>query len=676
MVDAGLMVSEVDMGLIASGIDVGLIVSGREWLHEQFENLTDTLVEIPPADYAEEVRYLPASVTPMPGYYSYDVAPYLREIINCFSPHSPVREFALMKGLQICATVGILENAVLFCIGHMSNVPVALVTADADMAKMRMDLYITPMINQSGLDDKIQSLDAKNTRKTGKTDKKIEWEGGGFLVPIGAQNPNKARSLSFQIMLCDEIDGWPISTEKSGDVCDRMKGRTAAYEATRKIAWISTPLITQTSNILKKYNAGDKRKFNIPCKHCGEYQHLEFNKVNNDGAIYGLCFSLDDESALIESSVLYYCKFCQGVMINEDKTKFLPAGKWVPTCKPSAPDVRSYHISALYSPVGMQSWTAQVRRWLECWDVVNGRAKDTEKLQVFYNEILGAPYTVGGQKLKIEAVHAHRRPNYFAGQIRNSLVEQETGGKIQFLTCAIDVHLRHLDLQIIGWAPRKIPYSIEWIKIEGAAEECENLDSPQWKKIREIIEEKTYTSDDGRKYNIQVTFLDSQYATDLVHNFCGDYTAGVFPIRGTELPVKGKTFKEFSEFTSKLGTVGYNITTTIYKDRLAASLRREWDGLTLQPDGYPNFPADYPDTFFKELTIERKVEVKDAKSGKVLGFEWKGRGAHAWDTLVYNAAACDVLALNTCEINLKLEEIDYPQFWALCERDGLFWEKA
>ena len=255
-------------------------------------------------------------------------------------------------------------------------------------------------------------------------------------------------------------------------MCDRIKGRTAAYESTRKIAWISTPLITQTSNIKKKYDAGDRRKYQIPCKHCNEYQFLEFNKVDGNGVAYGLCFSLDDNEDLIESSILYYCKFCQGVMINEDKTWFLPRGKWVAQCKPSAPDVRSYHISALYSPVGMQSWTAQVRRWLECWDVVNNRVKDSEKLQVFYNEILGAPYTVGGQKLKLETVHAHRRHNYHAGEIRNTIIEKETGHKIQFLTCSVDVHLRHLDVQVVGWAARKIPYSIEWIKIEGTEAEC------------------------------------------------------------------------------------------------------------------------------------------------------------------------------------------------------------
>lgn len=647
------------------------IAESKIWLIEQFEDLTDTLVDLLPSEYAEQVRYLPPQSTPLPGYYSYDVAPYLREIINCFSPHSPVREVSLMKALQLCATVGIFENAILFYIGHVRNAPIGMATADAEMAKIRMDLYITPMINQSGLDDRIKSSDEKNPRKTGKTDKKIEWEGGGFLVPLGAQNPNKARSLSFQVMLCDEIDAWPDSTGKSGDPCDRIKGRTAAYETTRKIGWISTPLIAQTSKILKKYEYGDKRKYHVPCKHCGEFQELKFNKTNDDGTCYGVQFTVDGDGNLIENSVVYMCKFCQGTMINEDKTWMLPQGKWVATAKSKDPSFRSYHLSAFYSPVGMQTWTAQVQRWLECWDVQNNKSRDVDKLQVFYNEVLGAPYVIGGKQLKLQNVTTHRRTIYNSGDILNSKVKKETGGKIQLLTCAVDVHDKHLDIQVIGWAPRHCFYSIEWLKLEG---DCEDLESAPWKKLRSLIEEKEYTADDGRKYRIELTFIDSQYKTDVVHNFCSEYEGGVMPIRGTELPLKGTTFKEFSEFKSKTGQIGFNITTTIYKDRLAAALKKDWDGLSLQPNRHPNFPSDYPDQFFKELTVERKQEIKDGNTGKTLGFRWVGRNAHAWDTMVYNSAAIDILAINYYMDILGFEQMDWPRFWQMCEEEALFWQ--
>ncbi|MCK5237001.1 MAG: phage terminase large subunit family protein, partial [Deltaproteobacteria bacterium] len=597
------------------------IAGSHTWLAEQFEELTDEIILLKPSELAEQIRYLPPQVTPLPGYYSFDVAPYIREILDCLDPQSPIREVSVMKGVQVCFTVGVLENAILYIIAYIKNAPSMLLTADAELAHLRMETNIVPMINYSELDDLIKSSDEKNTRKTGKTNKKIEWQGGGFLVPFGAQNANKLRSISIQYLLEDEIDGYPDTVGKDGKPCKLAEDRTAAYELSRKILRGSTPLISQTSNILPAYSGADQRKYYVPCKHCGEMQFMEFNKCHESGAIYGIHWECDEAGILIEDSVLYYCKFCQGAMTNDDKAWMYREGgkhcEWRATSKSSNPNNVSYHLPAFYSPVGMQTWTAQVRKWLECWDVVTSRPKDTDLLQQFYNNVLAAPYEMRGEALKLERVVMHRRTVYHVGEVPNLIAEKETGGKIQFLTCAVDVHDKHLDVQVIGWCPRGIFYSIEWLKLEG---DCHDLQSEPWQRLRDLIGTKIYRADDGRLYRIQLTLIDSQYMTDVVHRFCGDYIQGIYPIRGTELPTKGAKVKEFSEFTSKAGTIGYGITTTLYKDRLAAALRRDWDGITLQPDWHPNFPQEYPEQFFKEMTIETKVAVKDKTTGRHLGF--------------------------------------------------------
>src|SRR5690554_6111930 len=102
----------------------------REWLAHQFESLTTELEVLTPSAWAEQKRYLPPSVTSLPGYYRFDVAPYLREIVDCLSVDSPVREVAVMKGVQICATVGILENAIGYFIDAIKVAPIMLATAD------------------------------------------------------------------------------------------------------------------------------------------------------------------------------------------------------------------------------------------------------------------------------------------------------------------------------------------------------------------------------------------------------------------------------------------------------------------------------------------------------------------------------------------------------------------
>ena len=63
--------------------DKSYMLECREWLSNQFDTLTDENVRITVSEWAESTRYLPATLTSMPGYYSFDVTPYLREIADC-----------------------------------------------------------------------------------------------------------------------------------------------------------------------------------------------------------------------------------------------------------------------------------------------------------------------------------------------------------------------------------------------------------------------------------------------------------------------------------------------------------------------------------------------------------------------------------------------------------------
>ena len=60
------------------------MIIGGDWLIDQVNNLTDEITHIKPSTFNEQNRYLPESVTSMPGYIRYDVNPFMREIIDCF----------------------------------------------------------------------------------------------------------------------------------------------------------------------------------------------------------------------------------------------------------------------------------------------------------------------------------------------------------------------------------------------------------------------------------------------------------------------------------------------------------------------------------------------------------------------------------------------------------------
>lgn len=649
----------------------------HEWLAQQFDALTAEMEVMTPSKWAEQKWYLPPSVTTLPGYYRFDVAPFLREIVDCLSVDSPVREVAVMKGVQLGLTVGVLENTIGYYVDAVKTAPVLMVTADAELAKIRMESYVTPMLQFSGLDHLIKSADEKNTRKTGKTDKKIEWVGGGFLIPFGAQNANKLRSVSIQILLRDEIDGWPDVVGKDGDPIKLSADRTAAYESSRKILDISTPLIKGQSKIEQRFRLGDQRYYFVCCLGCGHPQTLRWRRENPDtGEITGIVWDLDENKNLIPGSVRYLCERCGHAHTNDDKTRLLSpeyGAHWKPTAEPSHPHIRSYHISALYSPVGMQTWEACVRKWLEAWDVEHNRPRDNGQLQVFYNNVLGETFEIRGEKLRFDTVSTHRRHSYSFGEIPNEWASQFCGSPVQILTCAVDVHADNLAVAVFGWCKDRRSVLVDYWRFSGDTEQLD--DQATWGRLQELILAKTYVADDGKLYRLQLTLIDSGYRADQVYQFSELFTSGVFPVKGRELPPKSAAIKEFSEFVTPMGTRAYGITVDMYKDRLSAALRKPWDTMGLQPAGFFNAPINITDKQLKELTVETKREKVEKSTGKRIGFEWhrpSGAANELWDLLVYNAAALDIIAQDYCRNALELEFVNWTAFWEHCEQGAYF----
>jgi phage terminase large subunit GpA-like protein len=662
---------------VSGSHDIGSTREYCEWLAQRFDSLTSTMEPASPSAWAEQKRYLPPSVTPMPGPYRYEVAPYLREIVDCLSVDSPIREVSVMKGVQLGLTVGVLENAIGYFIDHVKTAPMMLVTADSELAKLRMESYITPMLQFSELDHLIKSSDETNTRKTGKTDKKIEWVGGGYLVPLGAQNANKLRSISIQVLLRDEIDGWPDVVGKDGDPIKLSTDRTTAYEQTRKIVDISSPLIKGASKIEQRFIAGDQRRYFVCCLSCGFAQTLRWSRANNEtGEVSGIVWQTQN-GRLVPDSVRYLCENCGHAHTNDDKTRLLSpeyGAQWLPTAEPQSPNHRSYHVNALYSPVGMQSWTACVYHWLEAWDPEANRPRDLGKLQVFYNNVLGESFELRGEKLRFENVSSHRRSEYRYGEVPNKFAAQFCGGPVLLLTCAVDVHKDCLKVSVKGWCRDRRAILIDYQTLEGNTELLD--DAGTWGMLRDFIEQRQYTADDDKKYRIRFTLIDSGFLTDQVYQFCAEYDVGVAPVKGQHPSPKTVRMPEFSTFTTPNGLTAYGATVDMYKDRWSAALRRGWDGESMQPIGHFNAPIDITDKQLKELTAEVKREKIEKSTGKRIGFEWHrtaGVANELWDLLIYNNVALDLIAWNASK-QWGFEFTNWPAFWDECEHNKLYFE--
>lgn len=644
---------------------------GRDWIIEQAESLTEEVTHVRPSEYNERVRYLPASVTSIPGFLRYDVNPFAREIVDCFDIDSPVREVNVKKGVQITYTT-MLESGILYFASHIRTLPMMYMTADKELAEARIENNFIPMFNQSDIGDIIRSSDEGNTRKTGKTKNHIQFAGGAYLIPFGAKNADKMRSFSICVFIKDEIDAWPQFVGKDGDPDAISDDRCSAYWERRKIFRGSTPLILGVSKIEKVYKRGDQRKYHVRCKKCGFSQVLVWRTKDRVG---GFKFDINDGVLDIES-VRYCCANCGEPHMEHDKERLFSekhGAEWVPTAKPVEPGIRSYHLPAFYSPIGMQPWYKCVSQFLEGYDPVSNKVIDIGKYQVFINNITAEPFEVLGSKVKFVQVSAHRRIEYRFGQVPNKHAMKRTGSHVLFLTCQVDVHKSNLAVSVMGWCKGSICYLIDYWRIED--DDCTQINSRAWRRLRDIIEDKQYVADDNKKYRITLTLVDAAFSNDTVTTFCSDYSAGVYPILGRNRPAKNQKISEFAEFKTQAGTVGYRILVDHYKDRMAPALRREWVPEEGQQKAYHfNAPVDATDAQLKELTVETRREQTDANG--VTSYVWYRPGNarnELWDLLGYGHAAVEILAWQICINHFELKTIDWAEFWRYIEVEKLYY---
>ena len=659
---------------------VSTTLDGPGWLAEMFSGLTDEMPDVSPSEWAETKRYLPPEVSPVPGRYSFEVAPYLREIVDCLDRRSPVRYIDVMKGAQVGATVGILENGIGYCAEHEKNQPMILATADSDMAAQRLEQYVLKMFHASGLMKIVRSADVGNKRKAGRTSRKIEWVGGGILMAFGAKSPSKMRSFSVSRLLEDEVDGWPDKVGKDGDPMALLEARTNSFALSRKVVALSTPLMAGSSKIQKRFLMGDQRRYFVPCRKCGTMQFFRWHGVNEEtGLIYGMRWDDDEDGNLVSGSVRYVCRECGYEHINDDKAWMLPRGEWKATAKPVDPTRRSYHIPAMLSPVGFFSWEHCVYAWKEAWDTKHNRVRDAEKLQVFYNNILGEPFEPAGQKLTFQRASSHRLRDYRLGTVPNKHALAFGGGRIEFLLCTVDVHGSSLIVSVVGWTKSCVAYQVYYDRWHGDAECTGNLDdAATWGRLRKFIEEQRFQTDDGEEHRIFATLIDSGHNTDTVVRFCSEYAGGVMPVKGYASSQNVvKTFR-LSPLPSGTSLVQLNV--DYYKDRMASSLRREWDQQTPQSTWHWNAPADLSDAAIKELTVETKREKIDKVTGKSMGYQWhrpNGVPNELWDLSVYQCAAVDMIALECSpEDSDGNRVISWQSFMRACEAGAFATKKA
>lgn len=606
------------------------------------------------SEWAEGNRVLPRGLTPYPGPYSFDVFPFLREIADCLSDHVPIEEVAVMKGTQLGFSVGVLENWLGYIIAESPG-PTAFVTADADMAALAMQRRIDALIGSAELSSRIYSQHKRTSqRKTGDTRHRKEFP-GGHLDALGPKSSTKLRAESYKNLALDEVDTYPQTVGKEGSTIAHMRRRTDAFTETRKILLGSTPLLKHNSLIESQYMLGDRRKYFVPCKHCGHKQFLVWSQLKFDRDSEGaLACERDAFGRVLSSSVRYECEKCGKGWTNADKDVFLAAGEWRPTALARRARMRSYHLPALYSPVGFRSWEDAVTEWLE----IEREGRPKMKLQNFVNTYLAETFAEEGSKPKLEAILTRDR-TYRAGSL-------PADARPCFVTIAADVQGDRIEAEIVAWGRDAESWSIDYRVLPG---DTESPDSESWRALAALI------AADYAGFPPVLVGVDAGFRTATVYQFCAQFESGVFPIMGAEDLGRGSKFFELREVPG-LAVPRVDFNTDLLKQQVYEYLNKGKYEDGRRPVGFCNFPSDYGRKYFDGLTAESRI-LSETKSGEKFVWDRGSRRNEPLDCRVYG------LGLVHCYRELWKEseglyDLPWPGFWDLVEADAIAqnWIKA
>jgi phage terminase large subunit GpA-like protein len=571
------------------------------------------------SEWADRHRVLSGKSSSEPGRWRTSRTPYLREIMDCLSPTSPVERIVFMAGGQLGKTeCG--NNWIGYVIHHAPG-PMMAVSPTVEMARRNSKQRIDPLIEESPT---LRELIAPaRSRDSGNTILAKEFR-GGVLVMTGANSAVGLRSMPVRYLFLDEVDGYPLDVDGEGDAISLAEARTRTF-ARRKIFIVSTPTIAGASAIEREYEASDQRRYFVPCPHCGHRQWLRFEQLRWDRG--------QPETAA------YVCESCDTAIAEHHKTAMLAAGEWRALAESSG-RTAGFHLSSLYSPIGWRAWRDIAAAWEAAVSKETGSAA---AIKTFKNTELGETWVEEGEAPDWQRL-LERREDYRIGTV-------PTGGLL--LVGGADVQKDRIEASIWAFGRGKAAWLVEHRVLMG-----DTAREAVWRQLAILLAE-TWTHDSGARMPLARFALDTGFATQEAYAFVRTArdprvmaVKGV--ARGAAL-IGTPTAVDMSQGGKRLrrGIKVFAVAGGIAKLEFYNNLRKGADvgedGITTRhPAGFVHLPKVDAE-FVQQLCAEQLVTRRDRNGFPVREWQKTRERNEALDCYVYARAAASAAGLDRFE---------------------------
>lgn len=601
----------------------------RELVHQLLREYLRPRESLSVDAWADRYRVLAGETSAEPGPWRTERTPYLRQIMADLSDDAPHEEVVLMFGTQL----GKSESG-LNWLGygmHHDPGPMMLILPTVDISKRFSKQRLAPMIRETPpLRERIREA---RSRDSGNTTLVKEFP-GGILVVTGANSAAGLASMPSRMLYADEIDDYPDDVDGQGEPLGLATARQDTFARRKRLLSSSPKRPPGFSTIERRFDAGTRFRYWVPCPHCGEFQVLEWGGKD---LAHGLKWRGDPSTAH------YVCAHCGAEIAEHAKPQMLADGQW--RAEDPGARVRSYHLSSLYSPLGWLSWATIVREFLEAAAALEQGV--TAPMKTWRNTRLALCWAEPGARLAVNQLR-ERATRVGAHRLR------QVPDCALVLTAGVDVQDNRLEVGVWGWGPGDESALVDHSVLPG-----DPAQPDLWERLDAYLSTR-FRRASGASLGVEAVAIDTGgHFTHVVYGYvrerspgrrvAGDGIAWVqrfYAIKGLDrpgMPVKGRANSVDINYRGQLikrGVQLWMVGVNSAKDLLYARLRHERPG-----PGFVHVPADVTDDWCEQMTVEARVQARTARGVRMVWSCPAGKRNEAWDCAVYALFAAHALGI-------------------------------
>lgn len=425
---------------------------------------------------------------------------------------------------------------------------------------------------------------------------------GGHVTIVGANAPTGLASRPIRVVLCDEVDRYPLSAGNEGDPISLAVKRTETFwDAV--LVYTSTPTVKGASRIEKEFEASDKRYWFVPCPKCGEFQRLMWGQVRwqND-----------------TTAAWYECGHCQAHWTDAERVEAIWLGEW----RPTAPfrGKRGYHLNGVYSVLRAKKGK-ETRLHQMADEFLDAHSKGEETQKAWVNTFLAETWEPPSEK--VDTARLTERCEEYGAEVPDGVL---------LLVAGVDVQHQRLEGEIVGCGLDGETWGIEVARIYGSTDSDD-----VWRQLDDwLLKPRRFA--DGTPLHVVCACIDSGARTKSVYAFTKPREQRrVYAVKGSS--IEGAPLVSSARKSSVQGVKLYQVGTITAKDTILTRLQVRRPG-----PRYCHFPIGrgYDDEYFAQLGAER-VETRLVRGFQKRVYVKQRERNEALDYRAYALAAVDIL---------------------------------